>query len=67
MYDFIEVTKLKDKATNTVIEACKEVFARHGITRVLHSDMLPIMSVPNSEYLLLTGGSLTLHCQPTTP
>ena len=67
MYDFIEVAKLKYEATYTVIEACKEVFARHGIPRVLHSDALPIMSVPNSENLLLSGDSLTLRCHPTAP
>ena len=67
MYDFIEVAILKDEATNTVIAACKGVVACHGIPRVLHSNMLPIMAVLNLENLLLTGGSLTLCCHPTTP
>lgn len=41
MSDFIEVTKLVDEAASTVVEACKEVFASHGIPCVLHSDNAP--------------------------
>ena len=41
MSDFIEVARLRDEAASTVIEACKEVFARHGIPQVLHSDNAP--------------------------
>ena len=41
MSDFIEVTRLRDETASTIIEACKEVFARHGIPRVLHSDNAP--------------------------
>ena len=41
MSDFIEVTKLTDEAADTVIEACKGIFARHGIPHILHSDNAP--------------------------
>lgn len=38
MSDFIEVAYLRDEAVITIVEACKEMFARHGIPRILHSD-----------------------------
>ena len=41
MSDFIEVTRLRDEAASTVVEACKEIFARHGIPHILHSDNAP--------------------------
>lgn len=41
MSDFIEVLKLGDETANTVIEACKSVFARHGVPIWLQSDNAP--------------------------
>ena len=41
MSDFIELKKLDDETASTIIDACKEIFARHGVPEILQSDNAP--------------------------
>ena len=41
MSDYIEVVKLEDETAGTIIEACKAIFARHGIPVWVQSDNAP--------------------------
>lgn len=41
MSDFIELVKLADETSSTIIEAFKHIFSRHGIPLSLHSDNAP--------------------------
>ncbi|XP_067947077.1 uncharacterized protein [Watersipora subatra] len=41
MSDYIEVAKLEDETAETVIQACKAIFARHGIPIWVQSDNAP--------------------------
>jgi len=38
MSDFIELKRLEDKTAASVIDACKEIFARHGVPEIFQSD-----------------------------
>ena len=44
MSDYIELKELEDETTTSVINACKEIFARHGVPEQFHSDNAPYYS-----------------------
>ena len=44
MSDFIELKELEDETATSVISACKEIFARHGIPEQFQSDNAPYYS-----------------------
>ena len=60
---YIEIVKLKNTTSKTVIEGTKSIFAHHGIPRIIKSDNGP--QYTSSEYKEFS--KIWHNCQPTLP
>ena len=65
--DFFEYKMLKKSSTNCVIEACKKMFARFGIPKIVHSDNGPQFTSAEFETFSREWGFVHTSSSPRHP
>ena len=53
---YFELAQLKNETTESIIEATKSIFARHGIPMVCYSDIGPCYSIAQCKQFALNYG-----------